>query len=89
MAQIGGPGRSGRERGTAELAGLGESAGLDSAPFTACLSDGRYLDWPAYVTARAIAAGVEATPTVLVAGAPVRAEGPAIAAAVARASEAR
>jgi protein-disulfide isomerase len=72
-----------------ELAGLGQSAGLDSARFTACLSDGRYLDWPAYVTARAIAAGVEATPTVLVAGEPVRAEGPAIAAAVARASEAR
>jgi protein-disulfide isomerase len=80
----GGPGLS-----DAELAGLGESAGLDSAPFTACLSDGRYLDWPAYVTERAIAAGVEATPTVLVAGVPVRAEGSAIAAAVARASEAR
>ena len=80
----GGPGLS-----DAELAGLGRTAGLDSAPFAACLSDGRYLDWPAYVTARAIAAGVEATPTVLVAGVPVRAEASAIAAAVARASEAR
>jgi protein-disulfide isomerase len=73
----------------AELAGLGQGAGLDGAPFAACLSDGPYLDWPAYVTARAIAAGVEVTPTVLVAGVPVQAEGPAIAAAVARASEAR
>jgi protein-disulfide isomerase len=73
----------------AELAGLGQGAGLDGAPFAACLADGPYLDWPPYVTARAIAAGVESTPTVLVAGVPVRAEGPAIAAAVARASEAR
>jgi len=38
------------------------------------------------VTARATAAGVHATPTVLVAGAEVRAEPEAIAAAVARAS---
>ncbi|HUB41755.1 MAG TPA: thioredoxin domain-containing protein [Streptosporangiaceae bacterium] len=80
----GGPGLS-----DAELAGLGHGAGLDSARFAACLSDGPYLDWPAYVTARAIAAGVESTPTVLVAGEPVRAEGRAIAAAVAQASEAR
>lgn len=80
----GGPGLS-----DAELAGLGQDAGLDPASFAACLSDGPYLDWPAYVTARAISAGVEATPTVLVAGAQVKAEGPAIAAAVARASEAR
>ena len=72
-----------------ELAGLGQTVGLDAAPFASCLSDGRYLDWPAYVTARAVAAGVEATPTVLVSGVPVQAEGPAIAAAVARASEAR
>jgi protein-disulfide isomerase len=80
----GGPGLS-----DAELAGLGQGAGLDSAPFTACLAGGQYLDWPSYVTARAVAAGVEATPTVLVAGVPVQAEGPAIAAAVAWASEAR
>ena len=80
----GGPGLS-----DAELAGLGQNAGLDVAPFAACLSDGPYLDWPAYVTARAIAAGVEATPTVLVAGVQVKAEAPAIAAAVARAGEAR
>jgi protein-disulfide isomerase len=80
----GGPGLS-----DAELAGLGHNAGLDGAQFAACLSDGPYLDWPAYVTARAIAAGVEATPTVLVAGVPVQAEAPAIAEAVAWASKAR
>jgi len=80
----GGPGLS-----DAELAGLGQNAGLDAARFAACLSEGPYLGWPAYVTARAIAAGVEATPTVLVAGVPVTAEAPAIAAAVARANAAR
>jgi protein-disulfide isomerase len=80
----GGPGLT-----DAELAGLGQKAGLDGAPFTACLSDGRYLDWPAYVTARAVAAGVESTPTVLVAGRPVQAEASAIAEAVARAAGAR
>lgn len=73
----------------AELTELGQAAGLDSAPFAACLSDGRYLDWPGYVTARALAAGVEATPTVLVAGVPVQADPQLIAAAVAEASEAR
>jgi len=80
----GGPGLS-----DAELSALAETSGLDGAPFAACLSDGRYLDWPSFVTERAVAAGVEATPTVLVAGAPVRAEPPAIAAAVARSSETR
>jgi len=46
--------------------------GLDDAAFTTCVSDAPYLDWPPYVTARAAALGVEATPTVLVAGALVR-----------------
>jgi protein-disulfide isomerase len=52
----------------AELAGLGQSAGLDGAAFTTCVSDGPYLDWPPYVTARATALRVDSTPTVLVAG---------------------
>lgn len=60
--------------------------GLAEAPFAACLSDALYLDWPPYVTARAIAAGVSATPMVLVAGAAVRPEAPAITAAVASAA---
>ena len=77
----GGPGLS-----DAELAAVGQAAGLADASFTSCLSDGPYLDWPPYVTERAIALGVEATPTVLVAGAAVRAEARSIAAAVAAAT---
>jgi protein-disulfide isomerase len=72
-----------------ELAAIGQAAGLPGAAFTACLSDAPYLDWPPYVTARAVAFGVEATPTVLVGGEQVRAEGRSIAAAVARAARVR
>jgi len=70
----------------AELAAIGPAAGLADASFASCLSGGPYLDWPPYVTERAIALGVEATPTVLVAGAAVRAEARSIAAAVAAAT---
>jgi protein-disulfide isomerase len=76
----GGPGLS-----DAELADLGRAAGLDAAAFSTCLSDAPYLDWPPYVTARATALGVDATPTVLVAGAVVRPEARPIGAAVAAA----
>jgi protein-disulfide isomerase len=77
----GGPGLS-----DAELAGIGRAAGLADASFAACLADAPYLDWPSYVTARATAAGVRATPTVLVAGAEVSPDAEAITAAVARAN---
>ena len=77
----GGPGLS-----DAELAGLGGAAGLTGTAFGACLSDASYLDWPPYVTARATAAGVSATPTVLVARAVVRPDPQAITAAVTRAN---
>jgi protein-disulfide isomerase len=80
----GGPGLS-----DAELAGLGRTVGLDGAAFTACLSDAPYLRWPPYVTARATALGVDATPTVLVAGAVVRPEAGPIGAAVAAAGGGR
>ncbi len=80
----GGPGLS-----DAELAGIGRGAGLTDAAFAACVSDAPYLAWPSYVTARATALGVEATPTVLVAGAAVRPEARAIAAAVAGAASGR
>jgi protein-disulfide isomerase len=76
----GGPGLS-----DAELASAGRAAGLADTPFAACLSDAPYLDWPSYVTARATAAGVGATPTVLVAGAEVEPEAQSIAAAVTQA----
>jgi protein-disulfide isomerase len=69
-----------------KLADLGRQAGLDEAPFTGCLSERPYLDWPGYVTARATEAGVSATPTVLVNGVMVEPEGRAIAAAVAQAA---
>jgi protein-disulfide isomerase len=65
----------------AELVALGQEAGL-TAGFADCVAQGTYLDWPPYVTARAAAAGVEATPTVLVAGIAVPAETETIAAAV-------
>lgn len=65
----------------AELITVGESVGLGPA-FASCVAGGQYLDWPPYVTARALAAGVEATPTVLIAGVAVATESEAIAAAV-------
>jgi protein-disulfide isomerase len=80
----GGPGLS-----DAELAGLASTVGLDGAEFTACVSDAPYLDWPSYVTARATELGVDATPTVLVAGTPVRPEAGPISAAVAGAGGGR
>jgi protein-disulfide isomerase len=80
----GGPGLS-----DADLASIGQAAGLAGTAFTACLSDAPYLDWPSYVTARATALGVEATPTVLVNGAAVRADPRSIAAAVADATGGR
>jgi protein-disulfide isomerase len=80
----GGPGLS-----DAELADLGRMAGLADSRFASCLSEAPYLDWPTYVTARATEAGVEATPTVLVAGQPVEPDAQAIAAAVARAGRGR
>ena len=80
----GGPGLS-----DAELVGIGRAVGLADAAFAACVSDGPYLDWPPYVTARATALGVDATPAVLVAGAVVRSEARAIAVAVAGATSGR
>jgi protein-disulfide isomerase len=76
----GGPGLS-----DAVLADIGRTVGLADAAFASCVSDAPYLDWPPYVTARAVALGVEATPTVLVAGAVVRPDAGTITAAVAEA----
>jgi protein-disulfide isomerase len=80
----GGPGLS-----DAELAGIGSAVGLADAGFTACVSDAPYLNWAPYVTAHATALGVEATPTVLVAGTVVRPEARPIATAVAAATGGR
>jgi protein-disulfide isomerase len=73
----GGPGLT-----NAELAGIGRDLGLPDATFASCVSEATYLEWPPYVTARATALGVEATPTVLVAGTAVQPDARAIAAAV-------
>jgi protein-disulfide isomerase len=76
----GGPGLT-----DAELAEIGVGAGLADPSFATCVSDEPYRDWAPYVTARATALGVEATPTVVVAGTVVDAEPGSIAAAVASA----
>jgi protein-disulfide isomerase len=76
------PPEGGAGLSNAELAGIGREVGLSDG-FAACLDSGRYLDWPPYVTARAGALGVSATPTVLVNGTAVSPEARAITAAVA------
>ncbi len=80
----GGPGLN-----DAELAGIGRAVGLADTAFTACVSDGPYLDWSPYVTSRAMALGVEATPTVLVAGTVVKPEAQSIVTAVDGATDRR
>jgi protein-disulfide isomerase len=80
----GGPGLS-----DAELVDIGRTVGLDGTAFSGCVSKAPYLGWPPYLTARAIALGVEATPTVLVQGAAVRPEAEPVAAAVAAAADVR
>jgi protein-disulfide isomerase len=67
----------------AQLVEIGVAAGLPRAAFGECVQQGRYLDWPPHVTARATDLGVSATPTVLVAGVPVPANARMITAAVA------
>jgi protein-disulfide isomerase len=76
------PPEGGRGLSDAELAALAREAGIPQTPFAGCLSEAPYLEWPDYVTARATAAGVTATPTVLVAGIMVAPDGRSIAAAV-------
>jgi protein-disulfide isomerase len=71
-----------------ELTDLGQLAGLSGPPFTSCVAQAPYLEWPAYVTARAVALGVEATPTVVIVGEQVRPDPRAIAEAVSVASAA-
>jgi protein-disulfide isomerase len=76
----GGPGLT-----DAQLADVGRNIGLPAAAFASCLTEANYLDWPSYVTVRATALGVQATPTVLVAGTAVEPDGRAITAAVRKA----
>jgi protein-disulfide isomerase len=73
----------------AELAGIGRDLGLPDATFGSCVAEAPYLGWPQYVTARATARGIEATPTVLVAGTAVQPDADAITAAVMNAGRRR
>jgi protein-disulfide isomerase len=77
----GGPGLS-----DAEIAGVAQAAGLDPSAFTACTGQGRYLDWPDFVTAGAVEASVPGTPTVRVNGTEVEPDGDSITAAVQKAA---
>jgi protein-disulfide isomerase len=72
----GGPGLSDEE-----LAQLGLALGLDPG-FARCIGEGRYLEWSAYVTARAAEGGVNGTPSVFVDGVPVPANATMITAAI-------
>jgi protein-disulfide isomerase len=74
----GGPGLSDEQ-----LIALGATVGLTNPGFAGCVQGGRYVPWTRYVTARAIERGVSGTPTALVNGTAVPANGPMIAAAVA------
>ena len=69
-----------------ELAELARSVGLTGPAVTQCLLTGKYLDWPRYVTEKAMTRGVEATPTVFVDGVQVAPSPRAITAAVTAAS---
>ena len=71
----------------AALVGIGRELGLPDAAFASCVAEAPYLDWPSFVTARATALGVEATPTVLVAGTAVQPDARAITAAVREAAQ--
>lgn len=65
-----------------ELVQLGLQAGLDES-FGGCVVNGAHIQWAEYVTARAIARGVNGTPSVYVNGVGVPASAKAIAAATA------
>jgi protein-disulfide isomerase len=74
----GGPGLS-----QEELVALGAEAGLTDQRFAECVAGLTHLPWTEYVTLRAAEQGISGTPSVFVAGVPVPANGPVIAAAVA------
>jgi protein-disulfide isomerase len=80
------PGEGGPGLTDDELAEIGAPAGLDPERLGAAIAEGRYLEWPDYVTANATEAGVTGTPTVFVAGSPVQADPEVIRTEVDRAS---
>ncbi|MDX6728360.1 MAG: hypothetical protein QOK49_3165 [Baekduia sp.] len=60
---------------------LGARLGIDDEDFPRCVAAHAYVPWTAYVTARAIARGVQGTPTILVNGTSVPANAAMILAA--------
>jgi protein-disulfide isomerase len=74
----GGPGLSDEQ-----LAELGHAVGLPHPDFDRCVTAHPYIEWTAYVTARAADRGVSGTPSVFVEGIAVPASARTIAAAVA------
>jgi protein-disulfide isomerase len=69
-----------------ELIDVAASVGLTDPAFEACVRKHTYLEWAAYVTARAMERGVNATPTVFVQGVSVPANSQMIVTAVASAT---
>lgn len=68
-----------------QLIDIGTSVGLNAGSFGSCVRDGTYKTWTGHVTEAASKRGVNGTPTVFVAGAPVDATAEAITAAVQKA----
>ncbi|HEY1671888.1 MAG TPA: thioredoxin domain-containing protein [Streptosporangiaceae bacterium] len=72
-----------------EIAEIAVAVGVDRTAFSSCAGEGRYLEWPTFVTYRAAQAGVGGTPTVLVQGADVEPDTESLAAAVQQAQDKR
>jgi protein-disulfide isomerase len=73
----GGPGLS-----DDQLIALGVAAGINDPKFRLGVLNGSYLEWPPFVTERAMARGVSGTPSVFVGGRPIPANVKTILAAV-------
>jgi protein-disulfide isomerase len=71
-----------------EITEMGVSVGVDQTAFASCLGDGRYHEWPTFVTSRAAQAGVEGTPTVRVNGTDIEPDADSLTAAVQQAGSA-
>jgi protein-disulfide isomerase len=67
-----------------QLITLGQNIGVTDPAFADEVKEGRYLQWPTFVTERATARGIGGTPSVFVHGVPVPARADLIAAAVQR-----
>jgi protein-disulfide isomerase len=69
-----------------ELISIAKGAGITDSSFASCVNSGKYVSWSTHVTDAATARGVNATPTVFVAGKQVTNTLPALQAAVSAAA---